>query len=96
MTLFLQPLHEEHQEFLPYIEQMKMVADAVGNTPRAALQREIDDVLTFLVRQLLPHAQAEERALYPVVEEVLGAKGETSSGWSKMKSSSSSWQTQPT
>lgn len=77
MAQFMQPLHEEHQEFLPHIEQMKMVADAVENTPLAALQREIDDVLTFLVRQLLPHAQAEECALYPVVEKVLGAKGAT-------------------
>ncbi len=77
MTLFLQPLHEEHQELLPHIEQMKTVADAVGNIPLAALRQEIDDIATFLVRQLLPHAQAEERALYPVVEEVIGAKGAT-------------------
>lgn len=77
MTPFLQPLHEEHQELLPHIEQMKTVADAVGNTPLAALRQEIDDIATFLVRQLLPHAQAEERALYPVVEEAMGAKGAT-------------------
>lgn len=77
MTPFLQPLHEEHQELLPHIEQMKTVADAVGNTPLAALRQEIDAITAFLVRQLLPHAQAEERALYPFVEEVMGAKGAT-------------------
>lgn len=77
MTQFLQPLHEEHQELLPSIELMKTVADATGNIPFAALQQGIDDIATFLAHQLLPHAQAEERALYPIVEEAMGAKGAT-------------------
>ena len=73
MIQFTQPLREEHQELLPHIQQMQTVADAVGVVPLASLGQGIDDTYAFLTRQLLPHAQAEERALYPVVEEVMGA-----------------------
>lgn len=77
MSQLTQPLHGEHQELLPHIEQIQTVADAVGSTPLAVLRQGIDDISTFLTSQLLPHAQAEERALYPVVEAVMGAPGTT-------------------
>lgn len=77
MSQLTQPLHEEHQELLPHIEQIQTVADAVGSVPLAVLRQSIDDISTFLTSQLLPHAQAEERALYPVVEAVMGAPGTT-------------------
>jgi hypothetical protein len=34
----------------------------------------IDQAYTFLTRQLIPHAQAEEKALYPVVQRVMGSE----------------------
>ena len=73
MTQFTQPLREEHQELLPHIQQMQTTADAVGIAPLASLRQGINETYAFLTRQLLPHAQAEEAALYPVVEEVMGA-----------------------
>jgi iron-sulfur cluster repair protein YtfE (RIC family) len=50
-----------------------MAADSVGDVPVETLRRSIDAVYTFLVEHLLPHAQAEDQALYPVVAKVMGA-----------------------
>lgn len=73
MTILIQALHEEHQELLPSIEQLRSVADLVGSEPVATIEHGIDDSLVFLKRQLLPHAQAEEKALYPLVAKLMGA-----------------------
>ena len=42
-----------------------------------ALRPGLDDVYAFLSHHLMPHAQAEERALYPVVQRVMGASQAT-------------------
>jgi len=73
MTMLTQPLREEHQELLPQLEQLRTVADSVGETSVAALQQGVDGVYAFLTHHLLPHAQAEEQALYPVVGKLMGA-----------------------
>lgn len=49
------------------------MADSVGITPVSLLRQEIDETYTFLSRQLIPHAQAEEHALYPLVGKLMGA-----------------------
>lgn len=73
MTQLTQPLREEHRELLPHITQIQEIADAVGAVPIASLRQGIDDISAFLTHQLLPHAQAEERVLYPVVGRLMGA-----------------------
>ncbi|GCE07940.1 hemerythrin domain-containing protein [Dictyobacter aurantiacus] len=73
MSQLTQPLRDEHKELLPHIERLRAVADAVGSTPLPSLRQEIDETSAFLSHQLLPHAQAEERALYPVVGRLMGA-----------------------
>ncbi len=62
-----QPLREEHQELLPHIEALRT----------AAQRHEIEEAYTFLTGHLLPHAHAEDQALYPVVERLMGAPGAT-------------------
>jgi iron-sulfur cluster repair protein YtfE (RIC family) len=73
MTTVTQPLKEEHKELLPHIEQLLTAADLVGEAPVPALQQAIDEAYAFLTHHLIPHAQAEDRALYPVVQKVMGA-----------------------
>lgn len=73
MTQLTQPLREEHRELLPHLTHIQAIADAVGTAPIAFLRQGIDDISAFLAHQLLPHAQAEERALYPVVGRLMGA-----------------------
>jgi iron-sulfur cluster repair protein YtfE (RIC family) len=73
MTTFTQPLREEHKELLPHIERLRTVADSIGTAPIESVQKDIEEAYTFLTHQLIPHAQAEERALYPTVGRLMGA-----------------------
>lgn len=73
MSQLTQPLRDEHKELFPHIELLRTVADAVGTSPIASLRQGIDETYLFLTRHLIPHAQAEERALYPVVGKLMGA-----------------------
>lgn len=73
MTTVTQPLREEHKELLPHIEAFRTAADAIGSAPAEVVRRQVDEVYDFLRHHLLPHAQAEEQALYPVVGKVMGA-----------------------
>jgi len=73
MTTVTQPLREEHKELLPHIESLRAAGDAVGVSVTPALQSAVDEAYEFLVHHLIPHAQAEDKALYPVVQKVMGA-----------------------
>jgi iron-sulfur cluster repair protein YtfE (RIC family) len=74
-----QPLVDEHRELFPHIEALKAVADSVGEAPPDALQRDLNEAYEFLAHHLIPHAKAEERALYPVVGKLMGAPAATAS-----------------
>ena len=73
MTLLTQPLRDEHKELLPHIENIRTVANLVGDAPFSAVLQEVDDVVAFLTHHLIPHAQAEDEVLYPVVGKAIGA-----------------------
>ena len=72
-ALLTQPLRDEHQELLPHIEALNNVADLVGIAPVDQLRERLDEVYEFLTGHLIPHAMAEEAALYPVVGTAIGA-----------------------
>ena len=65
-------LIDEHKELLPHIEELRIVADSVGDFSPSLLLRGIDKLYDFLMHQLIPHAQAEEETLYPAVAKILG------------------------
>jgi iron-sulfur cluster repair protein YtfE (RIC family) len=65
-------LIDEHKELLPHIEELRIVADSVGDFSPCLLLRGIDKLYDFLMNQLIPHAQAEEETLYPAVAKILG------------------------
>ena len=71
MALITQPLRDEHKELLPLLEQVKAAADAVGQGADAT--EALDRAYQFLAAHLLPHAAAEEVALYPVVGRIMGS-----------------------
>lgn len=72
-----QPLRDEHKELLPHVETLREAADAVGRAPDGESRRLVDAAYDFLAHHLIPHATAEDKALYPVVNRVLGAPGAT-------------------
>jgi iron-sulfur cluster repair protein YtfE (RIC family) len=76
-ALLTQPLRDEHQDLRPHIERLRVAAESVGTAQFTDLRQEVDDAYTFLTGHLIPHAHAEERALYPVVGRVLGAPAAT-------------------
>jgi iron-sulfur cluster repair protein YtfE (RIC family) len=72
MKLLTQPLRDEHKELMPHIEEIRTVANLVGDVPVPMLRQQVDNVIVFLMHHLIPHAQAEDQALYPVIGKILG------------------------
>lgn len=73
MNLLTQPLRDEHRELLTYVDEILAVADALADRPPEALADRLEQVASFLRRDLLRHAAAEEAALYPAVGRLMGA-----------------------
>jgi iron-sulfur cluster repair protein YtfE (RIC family) len=73
MATSIQPLRDEHKELLPPIEELRIVGDEVGEVSPEALRQSVDKVYEFLTHYLIPHAYAEDQALYPLVGKVMGA-----------------------
>ena len=68
-----QPLRDEHKELIPHIEQILEVANSIPDSPLEQIRTGVTNVYEFLAYHLIPHAQAEEAALYPAVQKVLGS-----------------------
>ena len=77
MSVVTEPLRAEHRALRPHIDRLRQVADGVGEVDTADTVSGVDDVYSFLVWHLLPHARAEDLVLYPAVDEILGAPGAT-------------------
>lgn len=77
MDTLTQPLRDEHKELIPHIENILRVADSISDLPLEQVQDGVEEVYEFLAYHLLPHAQAEEAALYPAVQRALGSPNAT-------------------
>ncbi|MHB8134934.1 MAG: hemerythrin domain-containing protein [Anaerolineaceae bacterium] len=73
MTAITQPLRDEHKEIYPHIESLKQAGMVVHGVLTQTSLEKIDEAYSFLATHLLPHAHAEEAALYPVVQKVMGS-----------------------
>lgn len=74
MATITQPLREEHKELLPEVELLRLAGDAVtGTMVSDTLRQTAGNACSFLAHHLIPHAQAEDQTLYPVVQQVMGA-----------------------
>lgn len=69
----MQPLKDEHLQLLPHIERLREVADAVGELSADQVADGVAEAHRFLSDHLIPHAVAEDAALYPVVGRIMGA-----------------------
>ena len=74
VTLVTQPLRDEHKELLPEVELLRTAAEGIEG---ADALNGIHAAMQFLAGHLIPHAEAEEAALYPVVGKAMGASGAT-------------------
>lgn len=73
MSSLTQPLRDEHKELYPQVETLRLAGDAVYESLTTNAHAKIEESYYFLTHQLLPHAQAEEKALYPTVQKVMGS-----------------------
>lgn len=71
------PIRAEHRELLPHIEQLRAAADEVGRAPAHVLRAKVEEAYGFLSGHLVPHARAEDEALYPEVARLMGAPAAT-------------------
>ena len=67
----------DFRELLARLECLRTAAEAVGDVPHAVLQSRVARAVEFLTGELLPHADAEERGLYPEVARLMGAPEST-------------------
>jgi len=74
MATVTQPLRDEHKELIPHVETLKAAGDAIHEVLNPLDLELVHKATTFLTHHLLPHAKAEEMALYPVVRKVMGAE----------------------
>jgi iron-sulfur cluster repair protein YtfE (RIC family) len=77
MNTLTQPLRDEHKELIPHIENIREVADSIPEAPLEEIHAGVKEVYEFLAYHLIPHAQAEDAALYPAVQKALGSPGAT-------------------
>ena len=77
MNTLTQPLREEHKELFPHVDQIRQVAERIGEAPVADIRGGLEEVYDFLAYHLKPHAEAEDAALYPAVQQVLGSPDAT-------------------
>jgi iron-sulfur cluster repair protein YtfE (RIC family) len=77
MTTLTQPLHDEHQELFPHVDRILQIAEIVGDTTVNEIRNGVEEIYDFLAYHLIPHAQAEDEALYPIVQKVLGSPDAT-------------------
>jgi iron-sulfur cluster repair protein YtfE (RIC family) len=73
MNTFTHPLRDEHKELIPHIEKILEVANSIPEAPLEQIRDGVKEVYEFLAYHLIPHAQAEDEALYPAVQRALGS-----------------------
>jgi iron-sulfur cluster repair protein YtfE (RIC family) len=73
MASITQPLRDEHKALYPQVENLRSAGDAINESLTSLAHEKIEQAYNFLTRQLIPHAQAEDKALYPMVQKTMGA-----------------------
>jgi iron-sulfur cluster repair protein YtfE (RIC family) len=67
-TVVTEPFRAEHAHLAPHVDRLAETGD---------LRADTDAAYRFLTDHLIPHAQAEDEVLYPEVDRLVGAEGET-------------------
>lgn len=73
-TTLTAPLRNEHAGLLPHIEALRTTADIIGQADESEVLARVSAAHLFLRDHLIPHAKAEDAALYPVVESFVGRR----------------------
>lgn len=72
MAASTQSFREEHEHLLEHVEHIRQAAIELPGLDDAGRVQLLGRIQAFLHDTLVPHAEAEERVLYPAVGELLG------------------------
>ena len=75
MSVLTRQLNDEHAKLMPHVDELRSVADVAPQVPAAELRLRVRDEYQFLVRDFLPHMDAEQEALYPVMDRLGRGQG---------------------
>ena len=67
----------EHRALRPELDHLRVTADALDATDPIGALEQVEAAHRFLAEDLLPHEEAEDRALYPAVARALGGSDPT-------------------
>jgi len=73
MATITQPLRDEHKELYRQVENLRLAGDVVNESLTTLAHEKIEMAYDFLTHHLIPHAHAEDKALYPMVQKILGS-----------------------
>jgi len=71
MSVLTQQLNDEHAKLLPRIDELRVIADDAPAMADEALRERVGLAHEFLVRDFVPHMDAEQATLHPVMERLL-------------------------
>jgi len=77
MASITQPLRDEHKDLYRQVENLRLAGDVVNESLTSLAHDKIELAYNFLTHQLIPHAQAEEKAIYPMIQKAMGAADAT-------------------
>ena len=66
-------LRHEHRDLGPSIAGIRPLADALGELEPALARRELEAMRVFLVDELVPHEQKEDREVFPLLAQAVGS-----------------------
>lgn len=72
MVASTQSFRDEHEHLLEHVEHIRQAAIEMPELDEAGREQLLGRIQGFLHETLFPHAEAEERVLYPAVGEILG------------------------
>jgi hemerythrin-like domain-containing protein len=73
MASITQPLRDEHSKLYPQVEVLRSAGDVINEGLTTQAHDRVEQAHNFLTRQLSAHAKAEEAALYPMVQKIMGS-----------------------
>jgi heavy metal translocating P-type ATPase len=65
-------LRHEHRDLGPSIAGIRQLADGLGEMDAAVAREELEALRAFLVDELVPHEQEEDRSVFPLVAAAVG------------------------
>jgi hypothetical protein len=65
-------LRSEHRELAPALARIRPLADRLGTLPPGDALVELDRTRRFLVDTLIPHEEAEDRDVFPLLARAVG------------------------